>query len=691
MRLFFIMVAMLGFLTLSIGLAGVAAGQDVIEPPAAVSASQYGFTQSVRITWVESPTASVSLYRVYRSATGGGLGTSLGAVSGLEFIDSGVSFNITYYYRVVATYAGIDSVPSQQASAKPVVPAPVSVQAQDTGEGRSIKVTWERPDPGLVLTFDVYRSTSVASTGSRVASRVSGIEYTDRSVNNGIVYHYRVRSVNTGNVQSQVSDVASASPSTLEAQKPAISASADRSGGVSVSWIKPANTDVSAYRVYRSLSESERGEFRIETTSRSFTERALPSGTTYYYRVQAMGSNRVVLSESEPARVTTAEASGQDVLLPVTGLAAQGTGSSGVIRLSWQNPLRNNFSYVRIYRNNAPAVGTLVADRVNGTSYTDSKLENGFTYYYAVKTVDASGREHADAVLVSASPFAAKRGSTPPPSVAGLSALDAGDGVSIRLSWTNPAAQEYASVSVYRSIDSAARGDLIFSEYRGSEFLNNRNVQTNQRYYYTVVTIDANGVQSERNPNTAGIATLVRSDASFDTDADSFPDAWERANGYHPYLADASDADDDSDGLSLLDEYRRGTNPWNPDSDGDGYADGTEAANNYDPLGPGRKASVADARFAAGAFAYNRARLSSLAEEQRLARELRSALEQEFGAGRIPNPRSHWPKLVNAYIYGGYASSEIAHTLRVGPGLVHPAIPADAWRTAREYQRASGR
>src|SRR3989338_11556771 len=65
----------------------VAGAQETVAPPTNVSADQYGFTQSVRISWVASATSSVNIYRVYRSATGGSLGEPLGAVSGLEFVD----------------------------------------------------------------------------------------------------------------------------------------------------------------------------------------------------------------------------------------------------------------------------------------------------------------------------------------------------------------------------------------------------------------------------------------------------------------------------------------------------------------------------------------------------------------------------------------------------------------------------
>ncbi|HAS81459.1 MAG TPA: hypothetical protein DCS43_01965, partial [Verrucomicrobia bacterium] len=54
-----------------------------------------------------------------------------------------------------------------------------------------------------------------------------------------------------------------------------------------------------------------------------------------------------------------------------------------------------------------------------------------------------------------------------------------------------------------------------------------------------------------------------------DLDLDGMPDWWENANN----LTDA-EGDPDSDGLENFQEYLYGTNPYNPDSDGDGLLDG---------------------------------------------------------------------------------------------------------------------
>jgi hypothetical protein len=67
-----------------------------------------------------------------------------------------------------------------------------------------------------------------------------------------------------------------------------------------------------------------------------------------------------------------------------------------------------------------------------------------------------------------------------------------------------------------------------------------------------------------------------------DTDGDGYLDGAEVESGYNPLGPGLIDSD--NDGLTDVEEAQIGTDPNNPDSDGDGYSDGIEVQNGYDPL-----------------------------------------------------------------------------------------------------------
>lgn len=73
-----------------------------------------------------------------------------------------------------------------------------------------------------------------------------------------------------------------------------------------------------------------------------------------------------------------------------------------------------------------------------------------------------------------------------------------------------------------------------------------------------------------------------------DSDEDGLPDKWEKQYGLDPDDSQDAVRDPDVDKLTNLQEYQYGTNPQKPDTDNDGYKDGDEVINGYNPNGPGR-------------------------------------------------------------------------------------------------------
>jgi len=688
-RLFIFLFA---FCLFSVGCFALPAKAAVIDPPNNISATASGWAKRINVSWDASTTPGSS-YRLYRSTNGEDIGSIVVNDSfEIAYIDEDVSYNQYYYYYVRALNDPDESELAGPASAKPSLPAPINVSALDTGLGQTIKVQWSRPTLDLILTYNVYRSTQDNSSGVRVANKVIDTEYLDTSVEDNTTYYYSVKSISEDGSMSDASnyvsvtahdEVKSSAPTNLWIEDLG-------EGKVKIIWAAPEGDLINNYIVYKSTSSSGLGDEIGRTEDGYFTDGNVWIGATYYYRVKAVDEGGNISDQSDYVSFESSTSGGSAG--DISGLGAEATGNSGEIKITWDSPVSENYSYMRVYRNTSKgSLGGLVSDKVQGTSFTDKNLANGQTYYYIVRAVSKEEVEEQSMSEVFSSPFIKSSDNQTPSPISRLRVQDVGNGKTLKLTWINPELYQYKYLRIYKSESKDAIGNPIRDWFKGNEYENTEGITEGVSYYYTVKTIDINGVESNDNITVRGIATkaLEGETGDHDSDKDGLPDIWERKYGFHVRLKDLIDQDDDNDGLGALEEYRNGTDPWNPDSDSDGYTDGTEVLNEYNPLGPGRVAQIKEVvkKIVQGNFVYNKNRLSSIEEESNLALELRSLLEYEFGKGKIPNPRAHWYKLVNAYIYGGYTAQEIAHTLRKGPGLVHPTVSAEVWRNSEEYKK----
>lgn len=140
---------------------------------------------------------------------------------------------------------------------------------------------------------------------------------------------------------------------------------------------------------------------------------------------------------------------------------------------------------------------------------------------------------------------------------------------------------------------------------------------------------------------------------------------------------EAENLDSDYDQLSNDLEMALGTDPSDPDTDNDGYRDGTEVINGYNPLGPGKWTSPIQ-------FFYGKPRLD-LEYEQNKAQELKKAVDKQLPYIYI-NP-SKWQMLVNAYAYGDYPIGAIIMYIKLDGKTVHPEINWNSWKNSSDYQK----
>jgi hypothetical protein len=103
-----------------------------------------------------------------------------------------------------------------------------------------------------------------------------------------------------------------------------------------------------------------------------------------------------------------------------------------------------------------------------------------------------------------------------------------------------------------------------------------------------LVTAQVSGIAIISAVNEGAFAAYqIQVTLSGSTVGDGIPDDWKVAHGLDPNDPLVALEDPDHDGLTNLEEYQHGTDPQNPDTDGDGLSDGDEVhVYHTDPLNP---------------------------------------------------------------------------------------------------------
>ncbi len=145
----------------------------------------------------------------------------------------------------------------------------------------------------------------------------------------------------------------------------------------------------------------------------SYNDNTVSGGTTYAYRVK--GSDATGECKSALSDCVEATATGACLLPPafagLTSATNDGTATCG-LTLAWQAAMPNCAGPLiyNVYRSTSsgfvPGAGNQIAAGVTGTAYQDTApLNDGQTYYYVVRAVDASnGKEEGNSVQRSAVP-----------------------------------------------------------------------------------------------------------------------------------------------------------------------------------------------------------------------------------------------------------------------------------------------
>ena len=375
--------------------------------------STQGDIRSVRIVLQPDPPHVFSHYELLRADTMEGVFRPVaGPVKNsapLILADRGLKDATSYYYTVIGIneqgFANVPPLPCRITTTG--APSPVQKLHASGGGLRHIQLFWEPSQDPTVKEYVIYRSKTPDGPFGKIGI-VSGREqqtYVDKGQPSGYSrygvlednskYFYTIRTRNIVGVESMDSPVVSATTKGVPEPPADLQAFDRQPRKVPLSWTAPPDPEVVGYAVFRSLQAD--GAFKqIDYVSGRQSQQYVDDGswdhplkndTTYWYRLRSVN-----VVDAQSADSVTVHATTKAAPVAVQGLSAQ----SGLFRqvvLHWQPNPEPDIRGYEIFRGTIiDAVHTKIGrTEPQTTSYTDTGLNDGRTYWYQVRAIDRDG------------------------------------------------------------------------------------------------------------------------------------------------------------------------------------------------------------------------------------------------------------------------------------------------------------
>ncbi len=252
----------------------------------------------------------------------------------------------------------------------PPVPTGLTAMSSDV----QVLLSWNASTGAT--SYNVGRSTTSGGPYTTIATG-SDISYTDTTVSNGTTYYYVVSASASGATSANSAQV-SAMPSAGPPQPTGLSVLTGN-GFVKLFWYQ--STGATSYTVSRGITSGGPYTAIATPTGAPYTDNSVTNGTTYYYVVSATDTAGTSANSAEISATPTAPPP------PPTGLTA--TAGNAQVVLSW-TASPGATSYI-VGQGTKSGGSYTVVSSPTGTTYTDTGLTNGTTYYYVVGAVNAGG------------------------------------------------------------------------------------------------------------------------------------------------------------------------------------------------------------------------------------------------------------------------------------------------------------
>ena len=269
--------------------------------------------------------------------------------------------------------------------AKYVEPVRISapaVKGSNVESSGKIKLTWNKVD-GAVK-YQVYRALSRNGKYGIIKAVSDATSYVNENAEAGKRYYYYVVAVAQDGTKSEKSNIVDRTCDLARPAKVTLS-NVEASGKVKVSWTAVAGAK--EYKIYR--ANKSNGEFILQKTTAAltWTDGNSKAGNTYFYRVVAV--HKTSSANSAP---TARKSRLTDLPRPAT-VTLTNVASTGKIKVSWTKV--NGAVKYQVYRATTKNGEYTPKRIVTGTSWTDTSVTAGKTYYYKVKAIHSNANANS--------------------------------------------------------------------------------------------------------------------------------------------------------------------------------------------------------------------------------------------------------------------------------------------------------
>lgn len=432
---------------------------------------------SVQLFWSPVSDPGLAYYTVYRSTTSGGPYTAVDVPEDPEYLDSGLTNDVTYYYVITATdTASNESGYSAEASATPTSDLPPGAPTGLTATAGNgvVHLDWNDNPESDINEYKIYRGTTFGGPYTEIDADVVS-NFDDSSVVNGTRYYYVVTAVDNANQESGYSNQATTVPT--DGIPPAapqnLAAYIFDGGGVFLDWDDNTDSDFNSYGIYYATTQGGPYQEVDNDDPSEFPIYGLTIGTTYYFVVTAFDDEG---NESAFSNEVSAIPAGEPPPLAPRNLTA--TAQDNQVTLNWWENF-DSYEFYTLYRATTAGGPYTQLALPAGNSFVDTTATGGTTYYYVVTATNEFSDESPYSNEASATPTQP----VPPPS--NVSAVSATTYVRLYWDWVNDPRVD--GFGIYRSTTSggpyAQAGAVQDTQWTDT------NVIAGTTYYYVVVTI----------------------------------------------------------------------------------------------------------------------------------------------------------------------------------------------------------